>query len=123
MPLRARPQCDPVEASTHPAVTAPTTDFLASFPLFGSLEASDRQRFGEAMRERTYPKGSVILFENDPGDSLYIVRSGRVKVVLIGEDGREVILGVLGTGEHFGDLSLIDNPHVRKVCAKLMSGT
>ena len=95
-------------AHAPPDVSAPSSDFLASVPLFGSLEASDRQRFGEVTRERTYPKGSVILFENDPGDSLYIVRSGRVKVVLIGEDGREVILGVLGTGEHFGELSLID---------------
>lgn len=89
-------------------MSAPSSDFLASVPLFGSLDPSDRQRFGEVTRERTYPKGSVILFENDPGDSLYIVRSGRVKVVLIGEDGREVILGVLGVGEHFGELSLID---------------
>src|SRR5207244_13366778 len=57
---------------------------------------------------RFCPRGRVILFENDPGDSLLIVRSGRVKVVLIGEDGREVILGVLGVGQHFGELSLID---------------
>jgi CRP/FNR family transcriptional regulator, cyclic AMP receptor protein len=59
-------------------------------------------------RERSYPRGSVILFENDPGDSLFVVRSGRVKVVLIGEDGREVILGVLGVGEYFGEMALID---------------
>lgn len=89
-------------------MTAPTSDFLASIPLFSGLDQTDRQRFIEVTRERTYPKGSVILFENDPGDSLYIVRQGRVKVVLIGEDGREIILGVLGPGEHFGELSLID---------------
>src|SRR5256885_257767 len=40
--------------------------------------------------------------------STTFIRSGRVKVVLIGEDGREVILGVLNQGEHFGELSLID---------------
>ncbi len=108
MPCGAFRSAARLPAFTTPDVTAPSSDFLASVPLFGSLEATDRQRFGEATRERTYPKGSVILFENDPGDSLYIVRSGRVKVVLIGEDGREVILGVLGTGEHFGELSLID---------------
>ena len=43
------------------------------------------------------------------GDSLFVVRQGRVKVVLIGEDGREVILGVLGISEHFGELALIDD--------------
>jgi CRP/FNR family transcriptional regulator, cyclic AMP receptor protein len=83
--------------------------FLRSIPLFAKLDESELQRFGELTREKNYPKGSVIVFEDDPGDSLFIVRDGRVKVVLIGEDGREVILGVMGVGEHFGELSLIDD--------------
>lgn len=61
------------------------------------------------MRERSYPKGSVILFEDDPGDALYLVASGQVKVVLIGEDGREVILSVLGEGAFFGEMALLDD--------------
>ena len=84
-------------------------DFLATVPLLGQIPPAELQAFAEVTREKDYPKGSVILFEDDPGDSLYIVRSGRVKVVLVGEDGREVILGVLGVGEHFGELSLIDD--------------
>jgi CRP/FNR family cyclic AMP-dependent transcriptional regulator len=83
--------------------------FLRSIPLFTKLDDTELQRFGELIREKNYPKGSVIVFEDDPGDSLFVVREGRVKVVLIGEDGREVILGVLGVGEHFGELSLIDD--------------
>ncbi len=83
--------------------------FLATVPLFKSLDALERQRFAEFVREKVYPKGSVILFEDDPGDALFVVRSGRVKVVLLAEDGREVILGLLGVGEHFGELSLIDD--------------
>jgi CRP-like cAMP-binding protein len=90
-------------------VTTTTADFLATVPLFSGLDRSELQRFGEMTREKFYPRGSVILFENDPGDSLFVVRQGRVKVVLIGEDGREVILGVLGVSEHFGELSLIDD--------------
>jgi len=86
-----------------------TADFLATVPLFGGLDREELDRFAELTREKTYPRGSVILFEHDPGDSLFVVRSGRVKVVLVGEDGREVILGVLGVGEHFGELSLIDD--------------
>jgi CRP/FNR family transcriptional regulator, cyclic AMP receptor protein len=61
------------------------------------------------VRERNHPKGGVILLADEPGDSLFIVRSGRVKVVLVGEEGREVILGMLGVGQHFGELSLIDS--------------
>lgn len=86
-----------------------TGQFLATVPILSGLDTVDLERFGELTREKTYPKGSVILFEDDPGDSLFIVRTGRVKVVLIGEDGREVILGVLGVGEHFGELALIDD--------------
>ena len=83
--------------------------FLATVPLFKSLDAAERERFAELVREKSYPRGSVILFEDDPGDALFVVRSGRVKVVLLAEDGREVILGLLGVGEHFGELSLIDD--------------
>ena len=86
-----------------------TEEFLATVPLLSGLDTGELVRLSEITREKTYPKGSVILFEDDPGDSLFIVRDGRVKVVLVGEDGREVILGVLGIGEHFGELALIDD--------------
>lgn len=86
-----------------------TADFLATVPLFRSLAPAEVAAFAGLAREKSYPKGSVILFEDDPGDSLFVVREGRVKVVLVAEDGREVILGILGVGEHFGELSLIDD--------------
>jgi CRP/FNR family cyclic AMP-dependent transcriptional regulator len=90
-------------------VSTQNVDFLATVALFNGLDRIELERFAEVTREKSYPKGSVILFEDDPGDSLFVVREGRVKVVLIGEDGREVILGVLGVGEYFGELSLIDD--------------
>ncbi len=83
-------------------------DVLKRVPLFSDLSEAEVSRFADVTREREYPKNSVILFEDDPGDALYIVSTGQVKVVLIGEDGREVILGVLGVGQHFGELALID---------------
>lgn len=86
-----------------------SASFLATVPLFKGLTQPDLDRFAAVTRERTFPRGSVILFEKDPGDSLFVVRTGRVKVALVGEDGREVILGVLGVGDHFGELSLIDD--------------
>lgn len=95
-----------------------TSGFLASVPLLSGLDPAELARFADMTRERSYPKGSVILFEDDPGDSLFLVKNGRVKVVLIGEDGREVILGILTVGDHFGELSLIDgNPRSAHVIA------
>lgn len=87
----------------------PATDVLRRVPLFSDLAEAELTRFAEVTREREYPKNSVILFEDDPGDALYIVSAGQVKVVLIGEDGREVILSVLGDGDFFGEMALIDD--------------
>ena len=85
------------------------TDILRKVPLFSQLAPSDLERVSEISRERAYPRNSVILFEDDPGDALYVVALGQVKVVLIGEDGREVILSVMGEGEFFGEMALVDD--------------
>ena len=82
---------------------------LRRVPLFAELSDAEIERVAELARERTYPKSSVILFEDDPGDALYVVVTGRVKVVLVGEDGREVILSVLKDGDFFGEMALIDD--------------
>src|SRR6185503_2998351 len=83
--------------------------FLRRVPLFSHLSETDIARLIEAARERNYPRNSVILFEDDPGDALYVVVTGQVKVVLIGEDGREVILSALHEGDFFGEMALIDD--------------
>lgn len=82
---------------------------LTQVPLFAGLPDGDLRAFAPLLRERRFPKGSVILMQGDPGDALYLIATGQVKVVLIGEDGREVILSVLGPGSFFGDMSLIDD--------------
>jgi CRP-like cAMP-binding protein len=82
---------------------------LQAIPLFKHLADDELARIAGLARRRKHPKGSVILFEDDPGDALYVVIEGQVKVVLIGEDGREVILATLGNGDFFGEMSLIDD--------------
>lgn len=100
----AGPQLPSTDPTPMPA------DFpLNSVPLFSHLTEEETETISRATRERAYPKNSVIVFEDDPGDALFVVKSGQVKVVLIGEDGREVILSVLGAGDFFGEMSLIDD--------------
>jgi CRP/FNR family transcriptional regulator, cyclic AMP receptor protein len=84
-------------------------DILRRVPLFENLPETDLQSFAELARERSYPRGSVIVFEDDPGDALYVVATGQVKVVLVAEDGREVILSVLGPGDFFGEMAILDD--------------
>ena len=81
---------------------------LATIPLFSQLREGDLDKLAHAAQDRSYPKNSVILFQDDPGDALYIVVAGQVKVVLIAEDGREVILSIRSKGDFFGEMSLID---------------
>lgn len=85
-----------------------TLDFLATIPLLRPLPPAELRRFVDVTQERRYDRGSIIVSTGDPGDSLFIVRTGQVKVVLVARDGREVILRVLRQGDHFGELALID---------------
>lgn len=82
---------------------------LRAIPIFASLAEADLQALVPLLREKRASKGSMILLQGDTGDALLLVASGQVKVVLIGEDGREVILSVLGPGAFFGELALLDD--------------
>jgi CRP/FNR family cyclic AMP-dependent transcriptional regulator len=59
---------------------------------------------------RPYPKNVVVLNEGDATDSLYVMLSGRVKVFVSEEDGREVVVDTVGAGEYFGELVLDGGP-------------
>ena len=84
-------------------------EVLRKVPFFRDLPPDTLRSFAGLTRERTYPKGSVIVFADDRGDSMFLVAAGQVKVVLIGEDGREVILSVLQEGSFFGEMALLDD--------------
>ena len=57
---------------------------------------------------KNYNKNTIIINQNDETDSLYVILSGKVKVFVSGEDGREVLLNYQEPGEYFGEMSLID---------------
>lgn len=59
-------------------------------------------------RPRLAEAGSVIVSQEEPGDALFVIGAGRVKVVLYGETGREIILSILHAGDFFGEMSLLD---------------
>ena len=81
---------------------------LDKIPLFAGLPAKDLKAITAHAVNRTYPKSTVIINEGDVSDSLYVILSGRVKVYLSDEDGKEVILNAQGAGDYFGELALID---------------
>lgn len=85
------------------------TSFLRRVPLFDSLGDDEINALAELAFSRNFDKGQLIILADEPGDTLFIIRKGQVKVSLIHEDGREFILSMLGEGEVFGELALLDD--------------
>ena len=82
---------------------------LSKIDLFADMPEEDLQAVSNLAATRTYPKNTIIISEGDDSDSLYCVLSGKVKVYLSDDDGREIIINILGEGEYFGELALLDD--------------
>ncbi len=84
------------------------TDHLRNVPIFTDLSDSDLNRIASKMVSRDYEKGQMILLEESTGETFFIMTSGTVKVTRLSDDGREVILALLGESDFFGEMSLLD---------------
>jgi len=84
-------------------------EILRQVPILSGVPEADLVALAAACRERSFPAGHFILRQDASGDTLYVLIEGQVKVVLIGEAGREVILSVLGAGAVFGEMALLDD--------------
>lgn len=84
------------------------TDHLRNVPIFTDLSDSDLNRIASKMVSRDYEKGQMILLEESTGETFFIITSGTVKVTRLSDDGREVILALLGGSDFFGEMSLLD---------------
>ena len=81
---------------------------LRNVPIFSDLKDSDLNIISDKMISRTYEKGQMILLEESQGETFFIIVSGAVKVTRLSDDGREVILAILGESDFFGEMSLLD---------------
>jgi len=81
---------------------------LKSIPLFNSFSDEELSVVQEIIIEKNYRKNSVILSEDEAKEYMYIVFSGRLKVIHISTDGKEQILVTRKKGDYFGEMSLLD---------------
>jgi uncharacterized membrane protein len=82
--------------------------FLANISLFQQLDDDERGVLASAMLERPAKAGEVLFKTGDPGDSMFIVQSGKVELYVKDKAGQKIVLHVSEPGEFFGELSLLD---------------
>jgi CRP/FNR family transcriptional regulator len=97
-----------MESASAQPLPAATAELLAGVPLFAGLSDQDLQRVAQVAVPRHFDAGTVILREGDPGDTCYILKSGRARVVREHPDGRAITLHNIGSGEIFGELAMFE---------------
>ncbi len=85
-----------------------SAELLRKVPLLAGLTDADREALAAAVSRRRYRKGDIVCQKEEPGHALFIVERGSVRIYLPSAQGNDLILAVLGTGDFFGDISLLD---------------
>lgn len=95
-------------------------DLIRRVPLFSMLTPTQAESLAESVSKKRLKRGEVLVEQGKKSNSLYIILSGRARVVMTDSKGREVILATLKSGDYVGEMSLIDRePHSATVIADL----
>jgi CRP/FNR family transcriptional regulator len=84
-------------------------EYLKNLPIFEDLSPADLAVISNVTLERRYKKNMIIFMEGEPGEGFHYVKSGKVKIVKMAQDGREHIINILGTGEVFAEVLLFNH--------------
>lgn len=87
----------------------PDAEALARVPLFEGLPRSEMSRLCDYLYETRFPAGANVMIAEQPGEAVYVILTGSVKVHALRPDGTEVVLAVLGAGEILGEMSAADS--------------
>ena len=94
--------------SNIPSAPPGGQEFLAGLTLFADLEAQQLEQIAQRVQRRTFALGVTLFHQDMPGTMMYMIETGSVRVISIGRTGQELTLNVLGPGEIFGELSILD---------------
>jgi CRP/FNR family transcriptional regulator, cyclic AMP receptor protein len=89
--------------------TDDTQSLLAGIGLFQGLTPEQLLRVGRSVHRRVFPEGTNIFTTEQPGEALYFILTGKVKVFIEQRDGTDVTLSILGRGDTFGEMSMVDD--------------
>jgi CRP/FNR family transcriptional regulator, cyclic AMP receptor protein len=85
-----------------------TEEVLSKVPAFVDLTARELKVVASIVHKREYRTGEPVFYQGDPGLGMYIIQDGEVSITISGKDGEARELAVLGDGDFFGELSLLD---------------
>ena len=93
-----------------------TPEMLREIPLFATLTPEELEDLLKQLQKEKYPPHTVIFWMDEPGNKLYVIEKGEVRISYTNKEGKELTLGVQGEGTFFGELSLLDGgPHTATV--------
>src|SRR5215467_7779197 len=81
---------------------------LRSVPLFSSLDPKETAQLGEYLTIHDYPRAATVFRTGDPGDAMYLIDVGKVRISITDTDGADVSLAELGPGDFFGEMAMLD---------------
>ena len=83
-------------------------NFLKYVPIFSELDDDTLEKISKLGIRKSFKKDSVVLFEHETGTALFVIVDGKVKVSRVSDDGKEVILTILGESDFFGEMAILD---------------
>ena len=83
-------------------------DFLESINLFYNIKEDFLNHAASLCKTKKYPKSSMVILEEEYGDRLFIIKNGTVKITRVNDEGKEVIIALLGAGDFFGEMAILD---------------
>jgi CRP/FNR family cyclic AMP-dependent transcriptional regulator len=81
---------------------------LEKVPIFACLQPDEKSRLTQIIKEKRFKRNAIILMEDDSKNFMYIIFSGKIKVVRVNPDGKEQILVIRKRGDFFGEMTLLD---------------
>src|SRR5881398_1989173 len=83
--------------------------FFRKFALFAELDDRELASVAAVAKTRRYAKDDVVFHADETGDIFCLIKEGQVKVTMISPEGKEIILSMLGPGDFFGEMALLDD--------------
>jgi CRP-like cAMP-binding protein len=86
----------------------PSLELLKNVSFFAGLSEQELNSLAQCLARRTFGRGVIIFHKDSPGRTLYIIESGKVRIFVLSESGREISVNIYGPGDVFGELALLD---------------